>query len=64
MPHYVRVPGFYIQEIEVTNGEIERYKKDHPEEEKHLEQWAEWYRGFLEIYQIDREKRASIRPHA
>ena len=29
MPHYVRLQSFYIQETEVTNGEIESYAKDH-----------------------------------
>jgi eukaryotic-like serine/threonine-protein kinase len=39
-PHYVRLGGFYIQETEVTNGEIERYLKlAHPEDETHYELW-------------------------
>ena len=44
-PHYVRVRGFYIQETEVTNGELEGYAKDHPGEPG-LKTWQKWYKGF------------------
>jgi serine/threonine-protein kinase len=40
-PHFVRIPGFYIQETEVTNGEIEQYiTAAHPEEKPQLERWG------------------------
>ena len=55
-PHSVSVSDFYIQEKEVTNGEIERFRGKHPEDEKNLETWAEWYKGFQEMIHSDREK--------
>jgi serine/threonine-protein kinase len=44
-PHWVRVSGFYIQETEVTNGEIEEYLAPtaHPEAAKSLARWREYY---------------------
>ncbi len=45
IPHYVRVGGFYIQETEVTNGELESYAKNHPGEVE-LGSWKKWYDVF------------------
>jgi eukaryotic-like serine/threonine-protein kinase len=45
IPHYVRVDGFYIQEAEVTNGELESYAKNHPGAPE-LKSWKTWYDGF------------------
>jgi len=44
-PHYVRVPSFYIQETEVTNGEIEDYvnEEEEKEREKALRNWKLLY---------------------
>ncbi len=42
-PHYVLVPSFYIQETEVTNGEIEAYIKANPERAKDLKVWKILY---------------------
>jgi serine/threonine protein kinase/formylglycine-generating enzyme required for sulfatase activity len=44
-PHYVRVRGFYIQETEVTNAELQSYAKDH-QGERGLKAWQDWYKGF------------------
>jgi serine/threonine-protein kinase len=41
-PHPVRVSGFYIQETEVTNGEIENYIDAHPEAANHLRTWRRY----------------------
>ena len=49
-PHYVHVPGFYIQEVEVTNGEIESYQREHVEEKPNLESWASWYGKFQGVH--------------
>jgi serine/threonine-protein kinase len=45
-PHWVTVPGYYIQETEVTNGEIEDYLNKHPDDERSLADWRELYERF------------------
>ena len=42
-PHWVRVGGFYIQETEVTNGEVEDYLASHPEDAESLVSWKDIY---------------------
>ena len=54
--HYVKVPGFYIQETEVTNDEMERYEKEHPEAGADLQSWKNFYKGFREANGIAKEK--------
>jgi eukaryotic-like serine/threonine-protein kinase len=54
--HHVRVNGFYMQETEVTNGEIERYLDSHPDEEKNLRNWRDSYEAFRKNNQIDDAK--------
>ncbi len=54
--HHVRVRGFYMQETEVTNGEIERYLGAHPDEEKNLRNWRDSYESFRKNNQIDDAK--------
>jgi serine/threonine-protein kinase len=45
-PHYVRIRGFYIQETEVTNGEIDQYlTKRHPEAAPDFERWKQAFEG-------------------
>jgi serine/threonine-protein kinase len=44
--HYIRVPGFYIQEAEVTNGEIEHYLHEHKEDDADLREWKQIYAKF------------------
>jgi serine/threonine protein kinase/formylglycine-generating enzyme required for sulfatase activity len=44
-PHYVRVRGFYIQETEVTIGEVLDYAKQHVEDPD-LRAWMSWLEGF------------------
>ena len=39
--HYVRVPSFYIQESEVTVGEVEGYLKDY-QDDPDLKVWRHW----------------------
>ena len=39
--HWVRVNGFYIQETEVTNREIETYSRDH--EDAELRKWRDFF---------------------
>jgi serine/threonine protein kinase len=41
--HWVKVRGFYLQETEVTNGEIEDYLKEHPQEKNDFTQWQALY---------------------
>ena len=41
----MRVRDFYIQETEVTNGEIERFANAHPDE-RGLGKWSEWVAKF------------------
>jgi serine/threonine-protein kinase len=41
--HWVRVSGFYIQETEVTNAEIERWFRDHTEAAASERAWREYY---------------------
>ncbi len=41
--HWVKVKGFYIQETEVTNEEIEKYLDTHPEDAKLFEAWRRRY---------------------
>jgi eukaryotic-like serine/threonine-protein kinase len=48
-PHYVSVGGFYIQETEVTNSEIDRYSKER-RDGPGIGKW----RTFLDKFQIDR----------
>jgi serine/threonine protein kinase/formylglycine-generating enzyme required for sulfatase activity len=60
--HFVRVRGFYIQETEVTNAEIESYAKDHPREPD-LKNWKNWYDGFQRDYP-DAAKEATRYPAA
>ena len=55
-PHHVRLGGFYIQETEVTNGEIQRYLDAHPDEEKNLRTWRDAYESFRSNNQIDDTK--------
>jgi len=52
-PHYVRVRGFYIQETEVTNGEIQQYLDAHPDDQKNLRNWRDSYESFRKDNQID-----------
>ncbi len=59
--HHVRVGGFYIQDREVTNGEIDEYLKNHPEAEPEFAQWRRWYAEFQEQFQPD-ASRASRYP--
>ena len=47
-PHYLRLHSFYMQETEVTNGEIENYARQH-RDEPGLNKW----RGWLEKFQVD-----------
>ncbi|HZW33575.1 MAG TPA: bifunctional serine/threonine-protein kinase/formylglycine-generating enzyme family protein [Isosphaeraceae bacterium] len=54
--HYVKVPGFYIQETEVTNAEMERYDQDHPEDSADLQKWKDFYREFRTSNQIGKDK--------
>ena len=46
VPHWVELSGFYIQETEVTNGQVAVFVKDHPGElpEAVLEDWKEYNR--------------------
>jgi serine/threonine-protein kinase len=37
--HKVEISGFYIQETEVTNGEIVQFLKDHSDDQSKLERW-------------------------
>jgi serine/threonine-protein kinase len=53
--HWVKVPGFYIQETEVTNDEIEFYERGHPEADEDLQRWKEFCR-FLNENSIDKAK--------
>jgi eukaryotic-like serine/threonine-protein kinase len=55
-PHHVRLGGFYIQESEVTNGEIQRYLDAHPSEDKSLRNWRDAYESFRGANQIDDAK--------
>jgi serine/threonine-protein kinase len=48
IPHRVSVSAFYIQETEVTNGEIEDYLKDKSEDVK--EEFSKWREGRDKIY--------------
>jgi serine/threonine-protein kinase len=43
--HWVRVSGFYIQQTEVTNEEIQAYLEDHPEAAESLRDWKHFYNG-------------------
>jgi eukaryotic-like serine/threonine-protein kinase len=51
-PHFVRVEGFYIQETEVTNGEIQSYLEVHPDDEINLRKWREAYEYFRTNNQV------------
>jgi formylglycine-generating enzyme required for sulfatase activity len=51
--HWVKVPGFYIQETEVTNDEMELYEQDHPEAGADLQSWKDFYKGFRNANAID-----------
>jgi len=43
-PHYVRISGFYIQESEVTNSELDDYLRNrHPEDGVFLADWRRIY---------------------
>ena len=42
-PHWVRVSAYFIQENEVTNGEIEAYLAAHPEDADLLQKWKQFY---------------------
>jgi eukaryotic-like serine/threonine-protein kinase len=55
-PHHVRLGGFYVQETEVTNGEIQHYLDSHPNEEKSLRTWRDAYESFRAANQIDDAK--------
>ncbi len=46
LPHWVELSGFYIQETEVTNGQVAIFVKDHPGElpEAVIEDWKEYNR--------------------
>lgn len=56
-PHYVRVPGFYIQESEVTNGEIEHYLANvRQDDDTLLEPWKTTFDGLIKNYGITLEK--------
>jgi serine/threonine-protein kinase len=48
-PHYVRVPGFYIQETEVTNGEIEGYAREHTADPD-LSRWKDLIKAFRGVH--------------
>jgi serine/threonine-protein kinase len=48
-PHFVTVAGFYIQETEVTNGEIELYlERGHPEDEPNFDLWKRTLKGLTD----------------
>ena len=55
-PHHVRLGGFYIQETEVTNGEIQHYLDAHSNEEKALRTWRDAYEAFGADNKIDDAK--------
>ncbi|HKI20961.1 MAG TPA: SUMF1/EgtB/PvdO family nonheme iron enzyme, partial [Isosphaeraceae bacterium] len=55
-PHHVRVRGFYIQETEVTNGEIQRYLDAHPDDQKNLRNWRALYEALRKDNEINDEK--------
>ncbi|QEH33814.1 Serine/threonine-protein kinase PrkC [Aquisphaera giovannonii] len=42
-PHWVRVKSFYIQEKEVTNGELDAYAEAHPDDHEFLSKWKNFY---------------------
>jgi eukaryotic-like serine/threonine-protein kinase len=46
-PHYVHVRSFYIQETEVTNGEIESYASEN-QDDASLKKWTAWLKKFRE----------------
>jgi eukaryotic-like serine/threonine-protein kinase len=47
LPHWVRVPSFYIQETEVTVGEIEGYARSH-QDAPGLKGWKDWLKKFVD----------------
>jgi serine/threonine-protein kinase len=59
-PHFVRVRGFYIQDREVTNGEIQRYRDTHPEDEKLLADWRQWYDSFRDEFKLPEDKASRL----
>ena len=58
-PHWVRVSGFYIQETEVTHGEIEDYLAPtvHPEAAESLTRWREYYESLRKTKPVERARR-------
>jgi serine/threonine protein kinase len=52
-PHHVRVRGFYVQDREVTNGEIQKYRDAHPEEAESLSEWSRWYDDFRDQFKLE-----------
>ena len=55
---WVRVSGFYIQETEVTNGEIEAYLESHFEAEEDLRNWREYFKLATREGETGRESEA------
>ena len=43
-PHQVTVADFYIQETEITNGDIEEYLENYPEDKPKLAEWRDYYK--------------------
>ena len=54
-PHYVRVRGFYIQETEVTNGEIKAYRVSLSDDENGLRKWSQCYEDIQKAKGLDDE---------
>jgi serine/threonine protein kinase/formylglycine-generating enzyme required for sulfatase activity len=50
-PHWVKISGFYLQETEVTNGELEDYLELHPGASEILASWNEYYANLKSIIQ-------------
>jgi serine/threonine-protein kinase len=60
LAHWVEVPGFYLQDTEVTNAEIEDYLRDHPEDEPNWTMWRELYTGMMKKQDADARLRAAV----
>ncbi len=56
-PHYVSIPGYYIQESEVTNGEIEYYHDNvRRDDDALMAAWKRTFDGLVKEYGIKLEK--------
>ncbi len=56
-PHYVRVPSFYIQESEVTNGEIKYYlANSRPEDQALLDTWQKHLEDLSKSFDLSAEQ--------